>query len=116
MTTDTTPVPCRAAAHLPRNGAVAGRGRVCDDRPVSRRDLVHILDALGRLSRGQADVGVPLAQIDEAIGRGYGDMRTELNLQSLTEEGLVVRMPEGSWALTAQGVAWLKQDRELSGR
>jgi hypothetical protein len=59
---------------------------------------------------------VPVAQIDEAIGRGYGDMRTPLNLQSLSDEGLAVRSHEGTWALTAQGVAWLKQDRELSDR
>jgi hypothetical protein len=23
-------------------------------------------------------------------------------------------LPEGTWALTPQGIAWLKQDRELS--
>jgi hypothetical protein len=83
---------------------------------VSRRDLVHVLEALGRLSSGKPGVGVPVAQIEEAIGRGYGDMRTPLNLQSLREEGLAVRLREDTWALTAQGVAWLKQDRELSDR
>ena len=57
-----------------------------------------------------------MVQIDEAIGRGYGDMRTPLNLGSLGEAGLAVRLDEGSWALTAEGVAWLKQDRELSDR
>lgn len=57
-----------------------------------------------------------MAQIDDAIGRGYGDMRTPLNLQSLSGDGLAVRLREGIWALTAQGVAWLKQDRELSDR
>jgi hypothetical protein len=59
---------------------------------------------------------VPVAQIDDAIGRGHRDMRTPLNLQSLSEEGLAVRLDEGTWALTRQGVAWLKQDRELSDR
>ena len=88
---------------------------VCDHRSVSRRDLVHILDALWRLSGGKADVGVPLADIEQAIGRGHGDMRTPLNLQSLADDGRAVRLPEGTWALTPQGVAWLKQDRELSG-
>jgi hypothetical protein len=83
---------------------------------VSRRDLVHVLEALWRLSSGDAGVGVPVAQIDEAIGRGYGDMRTPLNLRSLSEEGLTVRLREGTWALTPQGIAWLKQDRELSDR
>jgi DNA-binding transcriptional ArsR family regulator len=83
---------------------------------VSRKDLVHVLEALDRLSGGEAGVEVPVGQIDAAIGRGYGDMRTPLNLQSLAEEGLVVRLREGGWALTAEGVAWLKQDRELSDR
>jgi len=42
-------------------------------------------------------------------------MRTPLDLQSLADEGLVVPHADGSWGLTGQGVAWLKQDRELSG-
>jgi hypothetical protein len=41
-------------------------------------------------------------------------MRTPLNLQSLDGETLVVRLPEGAWALRPQGVAWLEQDREPS--
>ena len=83
---------------------------------MSRRDLLHVLNALWRLSGGAPDAGVPVARIDEAIGRGHGDMRTPLNLQSLAEQGLAVRLGEGSWALTDEGVAWLKQDRELSDR
>jgi hypothetical protein len=83
---------------------------------VSRRDLFHVLQALWRLSGGDPDVGVPVADVDEAIGRGHGDMRTPLNLQSLSDEGLAVRLDEDTWALTPQGVAWLKQDRELSDR
>ena len=76
--------------------------------------------ARGRLSRrseraveqpGSSDSGG-----SATIGRGYGDMRTPLNLQSLSQEGLVVRLREGTWALTPRGVAWLKQDRELSDR
>jgi len=59
---------------------------------------------------------VPVTDIDEVIGRGHGDMRTPLNLQSLGDEGLAVRLPEGTWALTPQGIAWLKQYRELSDR
>jgi len=78
--------------------------------------LVHVLNALWRLSGGQPDVGVPVADIDDAIGRGHGDMRTPLNLQSLSDEGRAVELPEGTWALTPEGVAWLKQDRELSDR
>jgi hypothetical protein len=83
---------------------------------VSRRDLVHVLNALWRLSGGQPDVGVPVADIDDAIGRGHGDMRTPLNLQSLSDDGRAVQLPEDTWALTPQGIAWLKQDRELSDR
>lgn len=83
---------------------------------MSRRDLAHILDALWRLSNGAADVGVPVTRIDDAIGRGHGDMRTPLNLQSLADAGLAVRLSDGAWALTPQGIAWLKEDRELSDR
>ena len=43
-------------------------------------------------------------------------MRTPLNLQSLSDESLARRLPGGSWALTPHGLAWLKQDRELSDR
>jgi hypothetical protein len=83
---------------------------------VSRRDLVRILHALWRLSGEDPDVGVPVADIDDSIGRGHGDMRTPLNLRSLSEEGLAVRSGEGTWSLTPQGIAWLRQDRELSDR
>ncbi len=37
-------------------------------------------------------------------------MRTPLNLQSLSDEGLVVPHPDCSWGLTPKGVAWLEQD------
>ena len=57
-----------------------------------------------------------VADIDQAIDRGHGDMRTPLNLQSLTEEGLAVRLDQSTWALTPEGIAWLKQDAELSDR
>ena len=83
---------------------------------MSRRDLVRALEALWRLSDGDPGVGVAVADVDEAIGRGYGDMRTPLNLQSLAEQGLVVQVGEGVWALTPEGVARLKEDRELSDR
>ena len=88
----------------------------CDDLLMSRRDLAHVRSALWDLSRGQADVVVAGADIDEAIGRGRDDMRTPLNLQSLADEGLVVAYAGGGWALTPQGVAWIVQDRELSDR
>ena len=83
---------------------------------MSRRDLLHVLTALSRSSGGKPDVGVPVAEIDEAIGRGHGDMRTPLNLQSLADDGRAVRLPDGTWALTGAGLAWLAEDRELSDR
>jgi hypothetical protein len=72
------------------------------------------LGALSRLSRADQAVGVPVADIDEAIGRGHGDMRTPLDLQSLRDDGLAAQRADGTWALTPDGVAWLAQDRELS--
>jgi hypothetical protein len=83
---------------------------------VSRRDLAHVLTALWNLSGGAADVAVDVAAIEEAIGRGRNDMRTPLNLESLAQDGLVVAAGDGRCALTAQGVAWIVQDRELSDR
>jgi len=83
---------------------------------MSRRDLVHVLGALWDLSSGDSTVSVPVAAIDEAIGRGQRDMRTPLNLQSLSDEGLVTAHADGGWRLTPQGVAWMQQDRELSGQ
>jgi hypothetical protein len=82
---------------------------------MSRRDLGHVLTALWNLSGGEAAVEVAVADIDEAIGRGRGDMRTPLNLRSLGEEGLVLELADG-WALTPQGVAWIVRDRRLSDR
>jgi hypothetical protein len=38
------------------------------------------MTALWDLSGGRADIGVPVADIDIAIARGRGDMRTSLNL------------------------------------
>ena len=83
---------------------------------MSRRDLRHVLTALWDLSSGDAGVGVPLADVAEAIGRARNDMRTPLNLQSLSAEGRVVQLTDGTWALTPEGVDWVKQDHELSDR
>lgn len=83
---------------------------------MSRRDLIRLLNAMWGQSNGVPGVGVGVADLDKAIGRGHGDMRTPLNLQSLSDEGHVVRVPDGTWALTEEGVAWLKRDRELSDR
>jgi hypothetical protein len=43
-------------------------------------------------------------------------LRTPLNLQSLSDEGRVVQLTDGTWALTPQAIDWLKHDRELSDR
>jgi hypothetical protein len=43
-------------------------------------------------------------------------MRTPLNLQSLSDDGRATPAPDGTWALTAEGIAWLEQDRKLSDR
>ncbi len=83
---------------------------------MSRRDLVRILDALWTLSDGRPDVGVRVSDLDRAIGRGAGDMRTPLNLQTLNDDGRAAPLPDAKWALTREGVDWLKQDRELSDR
>jgi len=83
---------------------------------MSRRDLLHVMDALWKLSGGAPDVGVAVADIDSAIGRGHNDMRTALNLASLADDGRAARLPDGRWALSEQGIEWLEQDRELSDR
>ena len=83
---------------------------------MSRRDLAHVLDVLWQRSGGEPGVGVAVADIDTAIGRAHGDMRTLLNLQSLAGDGRAVTLPDGRWALSPEGVAWLEQDRDLSGR
>ena len=83
---------------------------------MSRRDLAHVLAALWDLSGGDPGVGVPVAAVDDAIGRSHRDMRTPLNLQSLSDEGLAVRRADDTWSLTPEGVAWLEQDRDLSDR
>jgi hypothetical protein len=83
---------------------------------VSRRDLAHVMTALWNLSGAASDVAVDVTAIDEAIGRGRNDMRTPLNLESLAQDGLVIAVAAGCWALTAQGLAWIVQDRELSDR
>jgi len=83
---------------------------------VSRRDLAHVMTALWNLSGAAPDVAVDVAAIDDAIGRGRNDMRTPLNLESLAQDGLVKAVGDGRWVLTAQGVAWIVEDRELSDR
>jgi hypothetical protein len=81
---------------------------------VSQRDLAHLMTALADASHARAGVGVPVAVLDEAIGRGRADMRTPLNLASLEAEGLVERLDDGTWALTAAGIEKMREDAELS--
>jgi hypothetical protein len=83
---------------------------------VSQRDLAHVRRSLWDRSGGHADVPVAIADIDEDIGRGRGDMRTPLNLGALEQQGLVVSCTGGAWALTAQGVSEIAEDRRLSDR
>jgi hypothetical protein len=82
---------------------------------VSQRDLKHLLTALADAAHAQTGVGVPVAVLDEAIGRGRADMRTPLNLASLQEEGLVREIEPATWALTEAGIERLREDEELSG-
>lgn len=74
------------------------------------------MTALADAAHAEADVGVPVAVLDEAIGRGRADMRTPLNLASLEADGLVRQVGDGRWALTEAGVQWLREDQELSDR
>jgi hypothetical protein len=81
---------------------------------MSRRDLVHLMTALADASHARAGVGVSVAVLDEAIGRGRADMRTPLNLASLEAEGLVERLEDGTWALTVAGIEKMREDEQLS--
>jgi hypothetical protein len=74
------------------------------------------MTALADAAHAQAGVGVPVAVLDEAIGRGRADMRTPLNLESLQAEALVQQLEPGTWALTEVGIEWLREDEELSDR
>ncbi len=71
------------------------------------------MDALWDLSGGKAGVGIPVADIDEAIGRGHDDMRTALNLGSLRDDGRAAELDDGRWTLTRHGVDRLEADRAL---
>jgi DNA-binding transcriptional ArsR family regulator len=83
---------------------------------MSQRDLAHLMSALADAAHAEAGIGVPVSDLDEAIGRGRRDMRTPLNLASLEADGLVRRLEDGTWALTEAGVEWLREDQELSDR
>jgi DNA-binding transcriptional ArsR family regulator len=79
---------------------------------MSRRDLVHVLDALADAAHAEMGVGIAVAEVDRAIGRAAGDMRTPLNLQSLQADGLVEEQRDGRWALTEAGVQRLRDERQ----
>jgi hypothetical protein len=81
---------------------------------VSQRDLAHVRRSLWDRSGGKAGVPVAIADIDEDIGRGRGDMRTPLNLAALEQQGLVEPCAADAWALTSQGVAQIAEDRQLA--
>ncbi|HWH95263.1 MAG TPA: hypothetical protein VNT03_15490 [Baekduia sp.] len=83
---------------------------------MSRRDLLHVLTALAELAGGEPGVPVTVAAIDEAIGRGRGDMRTALNLSSLAAEGLAETRADGTWSLTVAGAARHREDEDYAGR
>jgi DNA-binding IclR family transcriptional regulator len=83
---------------------------------VSRRDLAHVLTALAELSGEQAGVGVAVGDIDAAVGRTPGDMRSPLNLGSLAAEGLVEQLDDGRWALTPAGLERHRQDEAYESR
>jgi hypothetical protein len=83
---------------------------------MSRRDLAHVLTALSDLAGARPGVGVAVGDVDEAIGRGRGDMRTPLNLQSLAAEGLAQPLDDGRWALTPEGVERHRQDEDHQAR
>lgn len=83
---------------------------------MSRRDLAHLMTALWELSGAQAGVEIAVSAIDEAVGRGRGDMRTPLSLESLAQDGIVAAVGPDAWALTPEGVARIAEDRELSDR
>lgn len=103
-----------AAWLVPGGGEKPTRPAPVTIRPVSRRDLAHVMTALWNLSGGRPGVEVDVLDIDEAIGRGRGDMRTPLNLQSLAAEDVVEAREGGRWALTKHGAARIAEDRELS--
>jgi hypothetical protein len=83
---------------------------------MSRRDLAHVMTALADAAHAEAGTGVAIDVLDEAIGRGRGDMRTPLNLQSLAADGLVEEASDGVWALTEAGVQRLRDDQQLSNQ
>jgi hypothetical protein len=83
---------------------------------MSQRDLAHVMTALTDAAHAEVGVGVPVAVVDEAIGRAHGDMRTLLNLRSLEAAGLVRETGAGLWSLTEAGLQRMREDEELSDR
>lgn len=103
-----------AAAHATAAAVRDASGSIPTE--MSQRDLMHVRNALWQHAGADHAGPVATATIDDAIGRRRGDMRTPLNLRSLVEEGHVVAAGDRGWKLTPAGIAWVKQDRELSDR
>lgn len=74
-----------------------------------------MLRALADAAHAEADVGVPTAVIDDAVGRSRGDMRTALDLGALRDDGMVSEQHPGVWALTREGIERLREEHELEG-
>ena len=77
---------------------------------------MHIMNALSRLSAARPASACRSRTSSWPSVAGAETLRTPLNLQSLVDERRVVQLPDGTWALTPEGVDWLEQDRELSDR
>ena len=60
--------------------------------------VVNLGAACGAWAHGAqpCQIGVPIAVLDEAIGRGRADMRTPLSLASLQAEGLVRQLADAT--------------------
>ncbi|HEY6761539.1 MAG TPA: hypothetical protein VI318_18710 [Baekduia sp.] len=83
---------------------------------MSRRDLLHVLTAVVELAGDEPGTSVDVAAIDERIGRGRGDLRTQLNLTSLAADGLVEQVDATHWAPTPAGVARHRDDEDYASR
>jgi hypothetical protein len=75
-----------------------------------------MLTALGDVSSGDPAVGVPGGRHRRGHRARAWRHDTPLNLQPLSDDGLVGPPPDGSWRLMPQGIAWPEQDCELFDR
>src|SRR5215468_11120448 len=97
-------MPTRAPRSTPVLGCGPARSRRAGRPRVRACGLAYAVVNLGAACGAQAhgaqpcQIGVPIAVLDEAIGRGRADMRTPLNLASLQAEGLVRQLADATWA------------------